>query len=37
MMGQTEEVDVNMVGSSSFGLYSKISDEKTYNMFESDG
>lgn len=34
---QTESVPVNVVGSSIFGRYPKISLEKTYNMFESDG
>ncbi len=32
-----QEVEVNVVGSSVFGRYPKISLEKTYNMFESDG
>lgn len=32
-----ERVPVNIVGSSVFGRYPKISVEKTYNMFESDG
>lgn len=31
------EVEVNVVGSSTFGRYPKISLEKTYNMFISDG
>lgn len=31
------EIPINVVGSSSFGRYKKISDERTYNMFESDG
>lgn len=31
-----QEVPVNIVGSSVFGRYPKISDEKTYNMFISD-
>lgn len=31
-----EQVPVNIVGSSIFGRYKKISDEKTYNMFISD-
>lgn len=29
--------DLNIVGSSTFGRYPKISIEKTYNLFESDG
>jgi len=33
----SEQVPVNIVGSSVFGRYHKISSEKTYNMFESDG
>ena len=32
-----EQIPVNVVGSSSFGRYPKISVEKTYNMFISDG
>ena len=28
--------EVNIVGSSTFGRYKKISSEKTYNMFVSD-
>jgi len=31
------QAPVNVVGSSTFGRYSKISAEKTYNMFISDG
>lgn len=31
-----EEVDLNIVGSSSFGKYPTISSEKTYNMYISD-
>lgn len=31
-----QQVPVNVVGSSVFGLYPKISVERTYNMFESD-
>jgi hypothetical protein len=31
-----KEVPINIVGSSVFGRYPKISSEKTYNMFESD-
>ena len=31
------EQPVNVVGSSKFGRYPKVSAEKTYNMFESDG
>lgn len=30
------QIDLNVVGSSVFGRYPKISIEKTYNMFESD-
>lgn len=33
----SEQIPLNIVGSSSFGDYPKISPEKTYNMFESDG
>lgn len=32
----SEKVAVNVVGSSTFGRYAKISSEKTYNMFISD-
>lgn len=32
-----KEIEINVVGGSSFGRYPKISGEKTYNMFESDG
>ncbi len=32
-----QQVEVNIVGGSTFGRYSKISSEKTYNMFISDG
>lgn len=32
----SKEVAINIVGSSVFGRYPKISIEKTYNMFESD-
>ncbi|TXG86346.1 MAG: hypothetical protein E6R13_00670 [Spirochaetes bacterium] len=32
-----EEIDLNIVGSSTFGKYPTISDEKTYNMYISDG
>ena len=32
-----EQIPIEIVGSSSFGDYPKISLEKTYNMFESDG
>lgn len=32
-----EQIPVNVVGSSTFGRYPKVSLEKTYNMFESDG
>lgn len=35
-LGQTQQVPVNVVGSSTFGRYPKISLEKTYNMFISD-
>lgn len=31
-----KQVELNIVGSSIFGRYPKISTEKTYNMFESD-
>lgn len=31
-----KEVEINIVGSSVFGRYPKISEEKTLNMFESD-
>ena len=33
----SEQIPLNVVGSSTFGDYPKISLEKTYNMFESDG
>ena len=33
----SELIPINVVGSSSFGRYAKISTAKTYNMFESDG
>lgn len=33
----SKPVPVNVVGSSTFGRYPKISIEKTYNMYESDG
>lgn len=33
----SEQIPVNIVGSSTFGNYPKISLEKTYNMFMSDG
>lgn len=36
-VANSEQVNVNCVGSSTFGVYPKISLEKTYNMFESDG
>lgn len=36
-VNKAEIVPVNVVGSSIFGRYPKISLEKTYNMFESDG
>lgn len=32
-----KSLPLNLVGSSVFGRYPKISNEKTYNMFESDG
>lgn len=32
-----KSIPINIVGSSVFGRYPKISIEKTYNMFESDG
>lgn len=32
----SKSVELNIVGSSSFGRYPKISTEKTYNMFQSD-
>ena len=32
-----KEFPLNVNGSSTFGRYPKISIEKTYNMFESDG
>ena len=32
-----QQLPVNVVGSSTFGRYQKISSEKTYNMFISDG
>lgn len=32
----TKQLPLNMVGSSTFGRYPKISVEKTYNMFQSD-
>lgn len=34
---QAEQIPLNIVGSSAFGNYPKVSAEKTYNMFESDG
>src|SRR5271165_3410113 len=34
---ECEQVPLNVVGSSVFGRYPKISTEVTYNMFESDG
>lgn len=37
-MSQNEKsVELNVVGSSTFGRYPKISQERTYNMFISDG
>jgi hypothetical protein len=35
--GQAKEINLNIVGSSIFGRYPKISTEKTLNLFESDG
>lgn len=32
-----KQIPINVVGSSTFGRYPKISIEKTFNMFESDG
>lgn len=34
---KSEQIPLNVVGSSTFGDYPKISLEKTYNMFQSDG
>jgi hypothetical protein len=34
---QSSAVEMNVVGSSTFGVYPKISVEKTYNMYISDG
>lgn len=34
---KAKEIPVNVVGLSKFGRYSKISSEKTYNMYVSDG
>lgn len=36
-VANAEEVPINIVGGSTFGRYPKISLEKTYNMFVSDG
>lgn len=36
-VSNAQQVPVNVVGSSTFGRYPKISLEKTYNMFISDG
>ncbi len=36
-VSNSEQVEINIVGSSTFGRYPKISLEKTYNMFISDG
>lgn len=36
-LSNAEPVPVNVVGSSTFGIYPKISVERTYNMFISDG
>lgn len=36
-ISKAEEIEVNVVGSSTFGIYPKISLEKSYNFFESDG
>mgnify|MGYP000709257393 CR=1 FL=1 len=35
-VSKSQEIDINVVGSSKFGRYKKISDERTYNMFISD-
>lgn len=35
-IANSQDVPVNVVGSSTFGRYPKISDERTYNMFISD-
>lgn len=35
-ISNSEQVEVNVCGSSTFGRYKKISDERTYNMFLSD-
>ena len=37
MAYELQQVPVKVVGSSTFGLYPKISAEKTFNMFISDG
>lgn len=37
MAAAENEIPINVVGSSSFGRYPKISFEKTYNMFISEG
>lgn len=34
---KAQQAELNLVGSSTFGRYTKISDEQTYNMFISDG
>lgn len=36
-MPNRKQIPVEIVGSSVFGRYNKINDQKTYNMFESDG
>lgn len=35
-VSKSQEIEINVVGSSKFGRYKKISDERTYNMFISD-
>lgn len=35
--GNTKQLPLDIVGSTAFGRYSKISSEQTYNMFVSDG
>lgn len=36
-VNNSQDIPVNVVGSDLFGIYPKISLEKTYNLFESDG
>jgi len=36
-MARTQEIPLDIVGSSTFGRYSKISSQQTFNMFISDG